>query len=154
MDIAARAIGAFFLIVILARLAGRRQVSEMQPIDLVLFVVVGDLVQQAVTQSDYSLTGAIVALGTFLVLVVAMQYGIFRWAFVRRVLEGEPIVVVEDGEVIAPNLHRLRLSVVDLAEHMRLDGIGSLDEIRWAIVEASGDISFVRRDGSHLQAQN
>ena len=97
MDLVLRTIFVFFLILVITRAVGRRELSSMEPFDLILLVVIGDLVQQGVTQSDYSLTGATTVIVTMAVLVVATAWLSFRFARLRPLLEGEPVVLVAGG---------------------------------------------------------
>ena len=143
MDIVPRAAIAFLFIFLLTRIVGRRELSTMEPFDLILLVVLGDLVQQGVTQSDYSLTGLVLAAGTMALLVVLVSYVSFRFPRLRPLLDGEPIVVIQDGKVLEANLRRERLTKAELALEARLQQIESLDQVSWAILETSGQISFV-----------
>jgi uncharacterized membrane protein YcaP (DUF421 family) len=106
-------------------------------------VVIGDLVQQAVTQSDYSVTGAILAVSTFGVLTVVVSYLNWRFPRVRPILEGEPVIVLQDGQPVVRNLKRNRITVEELAEAAREQSIGSLDEVAWAVLENSGQITII-----------
>jgi len=143
MDVAARAAFAFFLIFVLTRIIGRRELSSLEPFDLILLVVLGDLVQQGVTQSDYSLTGLVIAAGTMAALTVFVSYLSFRFRRLRTILDGEPIVIVRDGEVIEANLRRERLTTEEVLAGARLQQIASLDEVAWAVFETGGRISFI-----------
>lgn len=145
MDIVIRAAVIFAFVFVLTRMLGRRELSSLEPFDLILLVVTGDLVQQGVTQNDESLTGALLAISTIGLLTVALSYLAFRFKRLRPILAGEPIVLVEDGEVIEPNLRRQRLTREEIGAEARLEGIGSLEDIRWAILETDGRISFVER---------
>jgi uncharacterized membrane protein YcaP (DUF421 family) len=145
MDVALRATVAFFFILLLTRAVGRRELSSLEPFDLILLVVIGDLVQQGVTQSDYSVTGLMIAATTFALLAVAVSYASFKVKLLRPVLEGEPIVIVRDGEVIDANLRRERITRDELMAAARLQQIASLEEISWAVLETSGEISFLKR---------
>ena len=145
MDIAVRATVAFFFILLLTRIVGRRELSSLEPFDLILLVVLGDLVQQGVTQSDYSATGLLIAASTFALLAVAVSYVGFKVKVLRPVLDGEPIVIVYDGRVIEANLRRERITREELMAAARLQQIASLDEISWAVLETSGQISFLKK---------
>jgi uncharacterized membrane protein YcaP (DUF421 family) len=145
MDIVLRAIVLFCFLFLLMRIIGRRELSSLQPFDLILIIVLGDAVQQGLTQDDYSLTGALLAIGTIAVLQVFVSWIGFRFPRTRPVLEGTPIVVVDDGEVIERNLSRERLSVDEIREAARVQGIAHLSEVRWAVLETSGQISFIKK---------
>src|SRR5919198_2367795 len=104
MDLVARAVVAFLFVLMLTRIIGRRELSSMEPFDLILLVVLGDLLQQGITQSDYSITGALLVVSTFGLLTVAVSYLSFRVPKLRPLLDGEPIVLVQDGKPIDANI--------------------------------------------------
>ena len=147
MDIVARAVVVFVFLVVLTRVIGRRELSSLQPIDLILLIIVGDAVQQGLTQDDYSLTGTVLAVGTIAVLQVFVSWVSYRFPRTRPVLEGNPIVVVQDGELIERNLKRERLDPEEVYEQARLQGIAHLSEVKWAVLETTGSISFIKNGG-------
>jgi uncharacterized membrane protein YcaP (DUF421 family) len=129
------------------RALGRRELSTLQPFDLILLIVIGDLIQSGVTQNDLSVTGVIMVLCTIGALEVLTSYLGFRFRRIRPILQGEPIVLVENGKLIERNMRRERLTLDDLAEKARLSEIASIDDIRWAVLETNGDISFIKQPG-------
>jgi uncharacterized membrane protein YcaP (DUF421 family) len=145
MDIVLRAAAIFAFLFVLMRLVGRRELSTLEPFDLILLVVIGDLVQQAVTQQDFSVTGAVLAASTIGVLAVALSWANYRFPRLRPVLEGRPIVLVEDGRPIPANLKRERITLEELVAQARLQQIDSIDQVRWAVLETSGKVSFIPR---------
>jgi uncharacterized membrane protein YcaP (DUF421 family) len=146
MDIVLRAIVVFAFLLVLTRIIGKRELSALQPFDLILLIILGDAVQQGLTQDDYSLTGAMLAVGTIAVLQVFVSWVGYRFPFARPVLEGEPIVVVQDGEPIERNLKRERLTVGEILEAARGQQIADLSQVRWAVLETNGTISFIKKD--------
>jgi uncharacterized membrane protein YcaP (DUF421 family) len=143
MDIVLRAVAVFAFILFITRVVGRRELSALEPFDLILLVVIGDLVQQAVTQSDYSVTGALLAVGTFGVLTVGVSYLSFRVPKLRPLFDGEPVVVLQDGEPIERNLRRNRITLGELAAAARREGVDSLEDVRWAVLETGGQITII-----------
>jgi len=143
MDIVIRSAAVFVAIYVLTRVVGRRELSSMEPFDLILLVVIGDLIQQGVTQSDYSISGTFLAVATFALLTVGASYLSFRFRRLRPALDGEPIVLVEHGRPIEGNLRRERITMEELAAEARLQQIASIDEVRWAVLETNGSISFI-----------
>src|ERR687886_808137 len=128
MDLAIRTFAIFWFIFLLTRIIGRRELSSLEPFDLILLIVLGDAVQQGLTQDDYSVTGAIIAVSTIASLQVATSYLSFRSERARKVLEGLPIVIVERGKVLDKNLRRERMTPDEVAEEMRAQQIASFDE--------------------------
>jgi uncharacterized membrane protein YcaP (DUF421 family) len=143
MDLVVRAIVVFFAIFLVTRVIGRRELSTMEPFDLILLIVTGDLVQQGVTQSDYSLTGALTVICTIALLTVLLSYASFKVPRLRPVLEGEPLVLVQDGQVIERNLRRERITLDELLAEARQQQVASLDQVRFAVLETNGRISVI-----------
>jgi uncharacterized membrane protein YcaP (DUF421 family) len=143
MDLVIRAAVIFFFIFLVTRIAGRRELSALQPFDLILLVVMGDLVQQGITQSDESVTGALIVISTITLLSVLVSWVSYRSGRVRLVTAGESIILVEHGDVIERNLRRERLTRGDLEEEARRQQVSSLSDIRWAILERDGSISVI-----------
>ena len=147
MDIVFRAAAAYIFIIFMLRIIGRRELSTLAPTDLVLLVVMGDLIQNGVTQSDYSVTGVFLAVSTFALLTVAMSYITFKSRRADRLIEGEPLILVQDGKPVEKNLRAERIGLADIAEEARGNGIESLDDVKWCVLEASGSMSFIKKQG-------
>jgi uncharacterized membrane protein YcaP (DUF421 family) len=143
MDIVLRAAVAFVFVLFLTRVVGRRELGSMEPFDLILLVMIGDLVQQGVTQNDFSVTGLMLAGGTIALMTVLVSYGTFRLPFLRPIVDGEPVILVQDGEPIRRNLSRERITEGELLAQARLSGHESLQRVRWAVLETNGQISFI-----------
>jgi uncharacterized membrane protein YcaP (DUF421 family) len=148
MDIVIRAAVAFLFILLLTRVVGRRELNTLEPFDLILLVTIGDLVQQGVTQNDFSVTGLMLAVGTIGVLTVIFSYLSWRFQRLRPILEGEPVILIQDGNVIEKNLRRNRLTQEEIAAEARSQQLDSFDQIRWAVLETSGKISFIEKSSS------
>ncbi|NUT55953.1 MAG: DUF421 domain-containing protein [Thermoleophilia bacterium] len=146
MDLVIRAAVAFLFVYLLTRVIGRRELSSLEPFDLIMLVMIGDLVQQGVTQNDFSVTGALLVGATIALMTVVVSYLSFKVPPLRPLLDGEPVIVVEDGKPIDRNLHRNRITLEELAAAARSNGIGSLDTVQWAVLETNGRISFLQKD--------
>jgi uncharacterized membrane protein YcaP (DUF421 family) len=143
MDLAIRAVALFCFVYLLTRIIGRRELSSMEPFDLILLIVIGDAIQQGLTQDDYSVTGAVIVIGTFAVLQILISYLSYRFPRLRPALDGEPIVVVQDGQAIEKNMRRERITVDEVMVEARQQQVVSLDQIAWAVLETSGKISII-----------
>lgn len=143
MDLVGRCLILFPLIVVLVRVVSRRELANMEPYDLVLLVVLGDLVQQGITQSDYSVTGAAIVIVTMTLLSMVTAYAAYRLPGFGRALDGEPVVLLENGAPIQRNLRRERISMGELAAQARQNDIADLRTVRFAVLETSGTISFL-----------
>jgi uncharacterized membrane protein YcaP (DUF421 family) len=148
MDLVLRAIFLFVFVFALTRIIGRRELSSLEPFDLILLIVLGDALQQGLTQDDYSVTGAVLVVGTLALLQAFASFLSFRFARLRPLLEGEPVIVVENGKPIMKNLRRERLVVAEIAAEARKQQIESLVDVKWAVLETSGQISFIKKESS------
>jgi uncharacterized membrane protein YcaP (DUF421 family) len=152
VDIVVRAAVVYAFISLVLRALGKRELGELTAFELVLLFVIGDLVQQSITQDDTSVTGAVLAISTIAVLILAQSYVVFRWRRTRPVLEGEPVVIVHEGRIIEPVIRRERMTDEDVREAAREQGIADLADVRVAILENHGKISFLSDDG-HRSAE-
>lgn len=147
MDLAIRAAIAFLIIFVITRAIGRRELSSLEPFDLIMLIVIGDLVQQGVTQNDQSLTGVVIVLCVIALMTVFFAYVNFRFKVARPLLEGRPVVLIENGNLIERNLRRERLTVEELESEARLSQLESLEAVRLAVLETNGKISFIPKEG-------
>lgn len=129
MDIVLRATAMFVLLYVLIRLLGKRELGQMTPFELVLLVVMGDLIQQGVTHNDFSLTGGMLAIGTFAFWALTLSWATYLFPRLKNVLEGEPRVIVKCGTIIEANLRRDRLTCDEILSEMRLAGIARLADV-------------------------
>jgi uncharacterized membrane protein YcaP (DUF421 family) len=143
MDLVFRAAGIFMVVYFVTRLIGRRELTSLEPFDLILLVVLGDLVQQGVTQSDNSVTGTVVVIATIVLCTSLLEWVSWRFPRLRSKLDGEPIVLIEHGQPIERNLRRERLTVEELEAEARLQQVASLSGVRLAVLETNGQISFI-----------
>src|SRR4051812_8427828 len=143
MDPVFRALILFCAVYLLLRVVGPRELAQLAPIDFVLLIVLGDAIQQGLTQDDYSVTGALIVIISIAAIQVLFGYSAFRWKRVRQALEGEPVILLEDGSMIDKNLKRARIAPDELAEEARLQQVSSLDDVAWAVLETSGKISII-----------
>lgn len=148
MDIVIRASVMFFALYLLVRVMGKRELAQMTPFELIVLVVLGDLVQQGVTHNDFSMTGAVLAISTMGFWALALSWVTFLSPKAEAALDGEPRVIVRDGQVVKENLHRDRLTHGEILSEMRLAGIAHLSDVAWAILEPKGKMSFIKREPS------
>lgn len=151
MDIVIRATAVFFILWLLLRVLGRRELSELTPFDLVVLIVLGDLVQQAVTQEDMSITGATLAAGTMIIWTILISTGTFWSKRVRRTFKGVPLIVLKDGELYERVLRAQRVDIEYLHDAARQQGIRDLDDVELAVLEPDGMFSFIERAESAKQ---
>lgn len=151
MEIILRSTVIYFVLWGVARGVGKRELSEMTAFELILLVVMGDLIQQGATQEDMSLTGAALAVGTLTMWVLIFAYLSWRFRGARPVLEGVPVVVVHNGEPLDEVLAIERLTLGEICEAARNQGITDLAEVDIGVLEPDGKFSFLKSSGQSDQ---
>lgn len=146
MEVIIRAAVLFGFLWLVTRAVGKRELGQLSAFELVLLVTMGDLVQQGITQEDYSVTGAMLAVSTFALLSVLLSFISWRFPRTRPALEGRPAVVLRDGEVEDEVLASERMTRTELAEAARKQGIRDLAEVDLAVLENDGTLSFFRKE--------
>jgi uncharacterized membrane protein YcaP (DUF421 family) len=148
VEIVIRATVLFLFLWGVTRAVGRSTLGELSTFELLLYVTMGDLVQQAVTQQDYSVTGGVLAVSVFALLTVALNLTQWRFPRTRRLINGLPLVIVRDGEILADATRSQRLSTADLLATARQQGIRSIADVELAVLESDGRVSFFTRSTS------
>jgi uncharacterized membrane protein YcaP (DUF421 family) len=147
VEIVIRASIIFFFLLVLTRGMKKRTLADMAPFEMLLLVTLGDIVQQGVTQEDFSLTGAILATSTLAFWITVLSWATWRWRRIGRAVDGVPVVIVQDGQPRDEVLEVERLPLDEVYEAARQEGIDDLAKVRIAILEPSGRISFIKDDG-------
>jgi uncharacterized membrane protein YcaP (DUF421 family) len=146
VEIVIRAAAMYLVLLCLLRAMGRRELSQLTTFDLLITVVIGDLIQQGVTQEDMSFTGALLAVGTMCLLAVASSYIGLRSRRAQRVLDGVPVVIARNGVLFDEVMRRERITESELMEAARGEQVADLSKIDLVVVEADGRFSFLRAD--------
>jgi uncharacterized membrane protein YcaP (DUF421 family) len=142
MEIVFRAAFVFAFLWFITRVTGRSTLGELSTFQLLLYVTMGDMVQQAVTQQDYSVTASVLAVGTVALLTVAISWVNAHWQRARPLTHGVPVIIVDHGEPLMDTLRVERLSLDDLMAAARQQGIERFADIRLAVLETNGKVSF------------
>jgi uncharacterized membrane protein YcaP (DUF421 family) len=154
MEIIVRASAVYFFIWLITRGIGKRELSELSAFQLILLITVGDLVQQGVTQDDRSLTGAFLAVGTIALWITATSLVAYYWPKSRKVIEGLPVVVVNDGHIIEDALRAERIPFDEVLEEARREGIDDLSKVKLGILETDGKFSWIQKESGGGNGQH
>lgn len=144
MEIVFRASVTFLLMFLITRGLSKRSLGDMSPFEMLLLVTLGDIVQQGVTQEDYSLTGSALALSTFAFWITVLTWITWKSDRGRRILEGVPIVLVRDGEPVDKALAVERMPLDEVLEAARQEGVEDIADIKVAVLEVNGRISIIK----------
>src|SRR5579885_1737642 len=139
MDAVIKAAVVFIVLWAIIRVSGRRTLGEMTAFDFVLFLIIGGSTQRAITGQDYSLTNALLLVATFVILDVAMSIVELKWPAFRPVLNSMPMILVENGYLLSARMRRARVTEDNILEAARrLHGLERMEQIKFAILEATG----------------
>ena len=145
MDILIRSATIFLLLWLVVRVGGKREVAQLSAFDMILLITVGDLVSQGIVQEDYSLTAAVIAVATFTMAGFVLNFLGFHVPRVRPWLAGRARIVVRDGEPMLDTLAGERMTIQDVHEAARQQGIRRLSDIELCVLETDGSFSFFTR---------
>jgi uncharacterized membrane protein YcaP (DUF421 family) len=144
MDTVLRAVGVYLILLILLRVAGKRTLSQVTTFDFVLILIIAETTQQALLGEDYSLTNMTIIASTLVLLSLVFAYVDFYLPNVSKWVDGAPLIVVRDGEILKDRVRKELVTEEDILESARMKhGIERLDQIKYAVLEKSGDISII-----------
>lgn len=146
MDAVVRGLAIYFTLLVIIRLSGRRTLAQMTPFDLVIILVISETTQQAMLGDDFSITNAILLILTLFTTDIGLSYLKRWWPQAGHVIDGVPTILVVDGVYDSKALRGCRLDREDVMEAARSqEGIETVQEIKFAILEVSGAISIIRK---------
>jgi uncharacterized membrane protein YcaP (DUF421 family) len=148
VEIVIRAAVMFVFLWAVTRAVGRSTLGELSTFELLMYVTMGDLVQQSVTQQDYSVTSGVLTISVFALMTVALSWLQWRFPTTRSVIRGKPVVIVRNGELLPVPARQQRFTASDLLATARQQGIRSLSDVELAVLEADGKVSFFTATGS------
>ncbi|MCE9560217.1 MAG: DUF421 domain-containing protein [Armatimonadetes bacterium] len=151
IQIALRTAIVYALLLIGVRLAGKRQIGQLTPFDLVVLLLLSNAVQNAMTGPDTSVTGGIVAAATLLVCNAAVAFARTKSTAFRRCVEGVPVVLISHGEIQHRNLQHEEITEGELRANLREHEVEKIEDVELAMLEIDGTVSVIRRDGAASQ---
>lgn len=149
MESIIKAVIVYVVLLVLFRMAGKRTLAEVTPFDLVLLLIISEATQQALVDTDNSMTHAFLLVGTLIGLNILLSTVKVRSKRTEHVLDSAPLLIVENGKAIESHMNKERIDVDDVLDAAReMHGIASLEEIRYAVLERNGKISIVPAESS------
>jgi uncharacterized membrane protein YcaP (DUF421 family) len=146
MDAVFRAAAVYLFLLLVFRIAGERTLASLTTFDFVLLLIIAEATQQGLVGDDFSITKALLLVTTLIGLDVAFSLLKDRSRLLHKLIEGVPLVIVEDGRVLADRMQRARIGIDDVLQAAReLQGLESLDQIKYAVLERTGEISIIPR---------
>lgn len=153
MDGVIRVAVLYGFLTLLFRLVGRRTLSEATTFDLLLVLIISETTQQAMVGEDHSLTHAFVLIATLVGCDLVLSVLKYRFPRLDRIMEGAPIVLVESGKPLPERMKAVRVDVDDILEAARASrGLERLDQIKFAVMERTGEITIIPRRSRRTRA--
>ncbi len=144
MDSVLRVTFIYFFLLVVVRATGKRTIAESTPFDLVILLIIGDLVQEAIVDDDHSLTACVVIISTLMFLEVTLTLIKHRFKKADSVIDGLPLIIVDNGKLLKDRLHKARIEEEDILESARLNkGYSNMSQVRFAVLEKGGEISII-----------
>jgi len=146
MDSVLRAAAIYLVVLVVFRLAGRRTLSELTTFDFVLLLIIGEATQQALLGDDFSIVNAMVVIVSLVVFDIALSLLKNKARWLSKLIDGEPMIIVEHGQVLERRIRKARIDDGDILEAARhSQGLERIDQIKFAILEKDGKISIIPR---------
>lgn len=133
----------YLFILVLLRIMGKRELSQLAPMELVMLILIPELVAQALVREDFSMTNAVVAVTTLTSLVFLTSALAHKYKRFGELVEGKPSLLVEEGKPVSETMARERIPADEIAAEMRKAGIERFEDVKWAVLETGGRISFI-----------
>jgi uncharacterized membrane protein YcaP (DUF421 family) len=149
-EIILRTFVVYFVVLVLLRAAGKRELGQMTPFDLVVILVIANAVQNAMTGGDNSLIGGVIAASTLTLVNIAVGRWGPRVPIVRQLVVSEPTLLLRDGTPITANMEREQIGVDELRMAAREHGIDELSKVAAAVLEEDGSISIIPQDSDKI----
>ena len=149
MDIVLRSAAIYLALLVVFRISGRRSLSQITTFDVVLLLIIGEATQQALLGDDFSVTNGVLVVTSLVVIDIALATVKAKVPLLARTIDGVPVVLVERGQPMRDRMRRSQVDEQDLLEAARLaHGLERFDQIRYAVLERSGEISIVPEPGA------
>ncbi len=125
------------------RIVGKREFSQLSPIDLITLLLIPEIVSQSLTGQDYSIINAIIGVTTLLSLVFINSVLMHKSKRIETLVEGTPSILVQHGKYVIDNMNHERVTPEEIYAEMHQAGLYELSQIKWAVLECDGRLSFV-----------
>jgi uncharacterized membrane protein YcaP (DUF421 family) len=146
MDNIIRIIAVYVFILFALRAIGKRELSQLSPIELVTLLLIPEIVTEALHREDYSLTNAFIGVSTLLTLVWIVSLLTYRFEKLGHLIHGKPTIVVKHGGFVVENMDKERIPSEEIMSEMHKLGIKKIDEVQWVILGSDGKLAFIPKD--------
>jgi uncharacterized membrane protein YcaP (DUF421 family) len=146
MESVIRGLAVYLLLMVIFRIAGKRTLAQMTTFDLILLLIISETTQQAMVDSDHSLTNAFLLILTLVSVSVLLSLLKQRWQWLERLIESSPVLIMEEGRLYKDRMDKLRVDQGDIMESARSqEGLRRMDELDYAVVERNGEVTVISK---------
>lgn len=143
MEIVIRIALIYIFLLVALRLMGKREFGQLSPFELVTLLIIPEILTEAVSMGEKSMTLAIVGIATLLTMVYLTSTLAYRFPAFERVTDSEPVLLVHHGDLVPSALHHERVSPEEILSEMHKAGLERMEQVKWGVLEPDGKISFV-----------
>ena len=140
-----RSVAVYGFLLVAFRIAGKRQLGQMTAFDLIVLLIISNVLQNAAIGNDNSLGGGLLGATVIIVLNYLIAWLTYRHKGLERIVENSPTILVKHGHVLRSNLDRECMSLPELRAALRKEGIATMSEVRYAILEEDGHVTVIPR---------
>lgn len=145
----------YFIIIVCLRVMGKRQLGELQPSEFVIAILISNIATLSIEDTDIPLIGAIVPILTLMSAEVILSFVILKSGKAQKIVTGNPVVIIRNGNIDQKSMLNLRFSIEDLMSQLRISGFFDIEDVDWAIVETNGQLSvYPKSDSQPLTLKN
>ncbi|MGG0187468.1 DUF421 domain-containing protein [Bacillus rhizoplanae] len=148
LQIVFRTIILYSVMLIIFRLMGKREIGELSVLDLVVFIMLGEMAVIAIENMDKSIWHQLVPMVLIMVIQIALSLVSLKSQRIRHILEGEPAIIVREGKIDEKQMRKQRYNMDDLLMQLREQSIGDIRDVEYAILEPSGRLSVFEKQKS------
>ncbi|MED1204760.1 DUF421 domain-containing protein [Heyndrickxia acidicola] len=146
--IAGRTLILYAVILVIFRLMGKREIGELSVLDLVVFIMIGELAVLAIEEPGTPLVNSVMPMGILLLIQIGLAFLSLSHSKVRKVLDGKPSIIIKKGKIDEKAMREQRYNFDDLLTQLRLKDINNIADVEYAILETSGQLSVIKKDSS------
>jgi uncharacterized membrane protein YcaP (DUF421 family) len=147
MEAIIRALAIYLFLLLIMRISGRRTLAQMTNFDMILVLIISEATQQALLGEDFSIINSFLVIITLVGIDIALSLLKLKFPSLGKVIDGVPTVLLKDGKPIDERMKKARVDEDEILESARINhGIGTMDEIKYAVLEIDGDISIIPKE--------
>jgi uncharacterized membrane protein YcaP (DUF421 family) len=145
LTIVARTLFLYFLILMIFRLMGKREIGELSHLDLVVFIMIGEMAVMSIDNTEDPLLYSVFPMVILMLLQISLSYFSLKNERVRDILDGKPSVIISNGQIDEEVMRKQRYNFSDLLMHLRENNVKSVSDVEFAILETSGKLSVIEK---------